>query len=161
MNAPCAAAAIATAAIVLAGCAAGSSTATDSAGASVQPTPEVTVTVTATPSPAADTQSPATSAPQPATDASTATPSKEPKSPKPKAAPKIITVPDAVGMNYQRAQDLWRSKGLIVLPAKDASGQDRWALLDSNWYVVAQTPAAGTQINDGGTIRASILKYGD
>jgi len=161
MNTPTTAAAIAAAALVLAGCAAGGSTATDSAAGSVQPTPEVTVTVTATPSPASDTQSPATSAAKPANDASSATPSKEPKSPKPKPAAKIITVPDAVGMNYQRAQDLWRGKGLVVLPANDASGQDRWALLDSNWYVVGQKPAAGTQIKDGGTIRASILKYGD
>lgn len=72
-----------------------------------------------------------------------------------------ITVPDGVGMNYQDAQDLWRSQGLVVMPAEDATGANRIPILDSGWVVVSQDPAAGTQASDGDAITATIKKYTD
>lgn len=130
-------------------------------------TPQVTVTVTQTPeiptqtTPAAEpeTTKPATTKPE----STASTPASTPKTKKPQAkkAPAIVTVPDAVGKNYQRAQDLWRSRGLVVLPAEDASGKDRLPWIDSGWYVVDQDPPAGTRVEDGSTIQATILKYTD
>ena len=75
--------------------------------------------------------------------------------------PGVIVVPDMVGQNYQDAQDVWRASGLVVVPAEDATGANRLALLDSNWYVVAQTPSGGTEVEPGSSIQATIRKYSD
>ena len=142
--------------VAVSGCAAGQSSSTESAAPqAATPTPEVTVTVTATPTPTPERtkQSESPAAKQSRTPRA--------KQPKPAKAPKVVTVPDVVGLNYQKAQNQWRARDLIVMPAKDASGERRWALLDSNWYVVDQKPAAGTQVEVGTPVRASILKYSD
>ncbi|TAK70742.1 MAG: hypothetical protein EPO13_02440 [Actinomycetota bacterium] len=55
-------------------------------------------------------------------------------------------------MNYQAAQDIWRAAGLHVLPANDATGANRLPLIDSNWVVLAQEPAAGTKVETDSTI---------
>jgi beta-lactam-binding protein with PASTA domain len=78
-----------------------------------------------------------------------------------RAAAARVTVPDGVGQNYQTAQDLWRGAGLIVLPAEDASGEDRLMVLDANWVVLAQDPGAGSKVPAGSTIRATVKKYSD
>jgi beta-lactam-binding protein with PASTA domain len=79
----------------------------------------------------------------------------------PESTPDEIVVPDAVGKNYQQAQDLWRAAGLIVMPADDATGANRIPILDSNWYVVAQSPAAGSKVAYNSEITATIRKYTD
>jgi beta-lactam-binding protein with PASTA domain len=70
-------------------------------------------------------------------------------------------VPDGVGSNYQDAQDLWRAAGLHVLPAIDATGANRIPIIDSNWYVLAQDPAAGTVVPMDSFITATVKKYTD
>lgn len=131
------------AAVVLAACGGG--------GSSV-------VTVTATASP--DTGTGATSQPAPTTSAAPTT-SQPAETAAPRPTSDEVTVPDAVGLNYQDAQDTWRAAGLIVLPADDATGANRIPLVDSNWFVVSQTPAAGTVVPSGSDVRATIKKYTD
>ena len=75
------------------------------------------------------------------------------------AAP--VKVPSGVGMNYQAAQDLWRTAGLVVMPATDALGANRLAVIDSSWVVVAQDVPAGTTVAHGSPISATIKKYAD
>lgn len=77
------------------------------------------------------------------------------------APPARVTVPDAVGMNYQDAQDLWRSSGLIVGPAVDATGANRLPVLDLNWVVLEQEPAAGEVVDTDTMITATVKKYTD
>lgn len=79
----------------------------------------------------------------------------------PAPEPGVVVVPDMVGQNYQDAQDVWRASGLVVVPAEDATGANRLAILDSNWYVVAQSPSGGTEVEPGSSIQASIRKYSD
>lgn len=75
--------------------------------------------------------------------------------------PDIVVVADMVGQNYQDAQDVWRASGLIVIPAEDATGANRLPFIDSNWYVVGQTPVGGTEVAPGGSIQAKVKKYTD
>jgi beta-lactam-binding protein with PASTA domain len=76
-------------------------------------------------------------------------------------AASCVQVANEVGKNYQSAQDKWRSQSLVVLPAKDGKGLNRLAWIDSNWYVIGQSPKAGTCVKKYSTIRATILKYTD
>ncbi|MEI6621736.1 MAG: DUF2510 domain-containing protein [Actinomycetes bacterium] len=72
-----------------------------------------------------------------------------------------ISVPNAVGMNYQAAQDLWRGVGLVVMPATDATGAGRLPVIDSNWVVLSQNPKAGTKVKAGSDITATVKKLTD
>lgn len=108
-----------------------------------QQTPEATAPVSPTPTP--------TPTPQAAT--------QEPVAPAP--APVDVTVPNVVGMDYQSAQDLLRSQGLVVLPATDGTGANRIPLLDANWFVTGQDVAAGSTVPTGTGVTCTILKYTD
>lgn len=109
-------------------------------------THETTVTAAA---PAATTP-PEASAPAPAA------------APPTTAAPAVkVKVPDGVGMNYQDAQDLWRSTGLIVGIAEDATGANRLPVLDRNWVVVAQDLTPMSEVDEGTIITATVKKYTD
>ena len=115
-------------------------------------TPEVTKTVevpAAAPAPAAP------AAPAPAAPAAPA-----PAAPAP-AAPSSVLVPNAIGKDYQTAQDLWRAAGLHVAPAIDALGAHRVAVLDSNWVVLSQSPAPGSSVPTDTAITATIKKFTD
>ena len=70
-------------------------------------------------------------------------------------------VPNALGKDYQTAQDLWRAAGLHVMPAIDALGAHRVAVLDSNWVVLSQSPAPGSSVPPDTAITATIKKYTD
>lgn len=72
-----------------------------------------------------------------------------------------ITVPNAVGKNYQQAQDMWRAAGLHVMPATDATGANRLPLIDSNWVVLSQDPKAGAKVPMDSPITATVKKYTD
>lgn len=72
-----------------------------------------------------------------------------------------IKVPNGVGMDYQSAQDLWRSAGLVVAPAVDATGAHRLPIIDSNWVVLSQDLKAGSQVADPSVITATVRKYSD
>ena len=125
-------------------------------------TPEAPVTVTAVVTESA-TPVPAVTVTATATETATAPPTKTTDKPTEKAAESSskIKVPDGVGMSYQDAQDLWRSSGLSVMPATDATGANRIPILDSGWVVLDQDPKAGSKVEDGSTITATIKKYTD
>jgi hypothetical protein len=97
--------------------------------------------------------------PTPSVSASPSPVSPSPTSPMPPATQ--IVVPNGVGLNYQAAQDLWRAAGLHVAPAHDATGVHRLPIIDSNWVVLAQDPPAGTQVERGTFITATVKKYTD
>jgi beta-lactam-binding protein with PASTA domain len=61
------------------------------------------------------------------------------------------TVPNVVGMDLQAAQDLMQAQGFYSLISHDATGQDRYQILDRSWKVCDQQPAAGTQTSKGTT----------
>ena len=66
----------------------------------------------------------------------------------PQPAAAKVTVPNGVGKDYQTAQDLWRAAGLLPI-------------IDSNWVVLSQIPKAGTKVESGSTITATVKKYTD
>ncbi len=76
-------------------------------------------------------------------------------------SPARVKVPDAVGKDYQSAQDLWRGVGLVVGVAIDATGAGRLPMIDSNWVVVSQKPAAGAEVAEGTVITATVKKFSD
>ncbi|MFC5034547.1 hypothetical protein [Streptomyces sp. So13.3] len=58
------------------------------------------------------------------------------------ATPK--TVPNFVGKGLQSAQDAAQAAGFYNLASHDAAGRDRHQILDLDWQVCSQAPAAGT-----------------
>jgi hypothetical protein len=72
-----------------------------------------------------------------------------------------IKVPNGVGLDYQSAQDLWRSAGLHVAPAVDGTGAHRLPLIDANWVVLAQDLKAGSKVPADSLITATVKKYSD
>jgi hypothetical protein len=64
-------------------------------------------------------------------------------------------------MDYQAAQDLWRAAGLHVAPAHAAAGAHRLPIIDFNWVVLAQDLPAGTRVDQGTFITATVKKYPD
>jgi len=62
-------------------------------------------------------------------------------------APAVLSVmPDVVCQNLQDAQDEIQRAGVFFSRSDDASGQARSQVIDRNWVVVAQTPAAGESV---------------
>ena len=101
------------------------------------PPPAVTVTAAPGPAPAA---APVVEAPAPAP--APATQSAPPADVK-------VPMPDVVGMNLQAAQDLIQTQGVFFSRSEDATGAGRMQILDRDWVVVDQTPAAGELIGEG------------
>lgn len=54
-----------------------------------------------------------------------------------------FTMPDVVGEGLQDAQDALQALGSHQLDQQDASGKGRTQIVDSNWKVCSQEPAAG------------------
>ncbi|WP_127500444.1 PASTA domain-containing protein [Actinoplanes solisilvae] len=104
---------------------------------------------------------PATTAPTPTAVAAEPVKQTEPAAETTTQAASTIEVPDGVGMNYQSAQDLWRSAGLVVAPATDATGANRLPVLDANWVVLSQDLKAGSKVATGTPITATVKKYSD
>jgi hypothetical protein len=74
------------------------------------------------------------------------------------AAPEVAggTMPDFTGMAVKVArQGLDASTSIAV---NDASGQDRMVLMESNWQVCSQEPAAGTKL-DGQPVTLTAVKF--
>jgi hypothetical protein len=129
----CAAIAVCTSFIFVAGACSGSS---DSASEStVAPTTVAPTTaapeITAAPTTAAPTT---TAAP-----ATTAVP----------APAATAIMPDVVCMNLQAAQNKIQENGVFYSDSFDATGEGRMQINDSNWIVVSQTPAPGSPITEG------------
>ena len=140
-------AACAVGALVLSGCASTPTvptTVTKEAPASVR---TVTVIPTAV-VPSADE----TTADEPTADQTTAdltTPTDVTTQRQPAAAADSWTMPDETGAVLQAAQDRMQAltgDPLFYSASTDASGAGRMQVLDSNWQVCSQTPAAGTKI---------------
>ncbi|MBM7771155.1 beta-lactam-binding protein with PASTA domain [Actinokineospora baliensis] len=62
----------------------------------------------------------------------------------PSSAVKSAAVPNVVGLDHQAAQDAMQKAGFYYLTEEDATGQGRQLVIDTNWEVVEQVPAAGT-----------------
>ncbi|MEU8819728.1 hypothetical protein [Actinoplanes sp. NPDC048796] len=120
-----------------------------------QATPAATATTSAVPAQPAELR---TSAPAAAPATTKAVPTKAATT---KAAPAKVKVPKGVGLDYQSAQDLWRAAGLVVAPAKDATGAHRLPVIDANWVVLGQDLTPGSTVESGSLITATVKKYSD
>ena len=72
-----------------------------------------------------------------------------------------IAVPSVVGIDHQLAQDTMQAAGLYNLSEEDATGAGRMLVLDRNWVVVEQVPAAGTLVATDATITLRSKKKGE
>lgn len=141
------------AALVMAGCGSESTASMDSparerpevstsaAPTTTVPAPETTVTTT-------------TAAP------TTVPPATEPPVTEPPATAPAALMPDVVGMNLQEAQDTIQLTGVFFSRSFDATGAGRSQVIDSNWYVVCQSPSPGTPIGEGDA-NLGAVKYGE
>ena len=75
-------------------------------------------------------------------------------------SPEDFLVPDVMCMNLQQAQDEIQDHGVFLSESQDATGQGRMQINDSNWQVVAQSPAPGTPFGEGDAL-LSVVKYGE
>jgi hypothetical protein len=75
------------------------------------------------------------------------------------APPATATVPDVVGKDLQTAQEELFPP--LRTTSVDATGQGRVQLLDSNWVVVRQEPAAGTTVPVFTDIKLFVVKPGE
>jgi len=69
-------------------------------------------------------------------------------------------MPSVVGMNLQDAQDLIQTTGVFFSKSSDCTGRDRMQILDRDWQVVAQTPAAGAEFGENEAV-LGVVKYGE
>ncbi|WP_233243802.1 PASTA domain-containing protein [Paraconexibacter algicola] len=72
-----------------------------------------------------------------------------------------ITVPAVQGKDHQLAQDTMQAAGLYLLDEEDATGQGRMLIIDRNWTVVEQRPAAGACVDADTTILLRSRKDGE
>lgn len=70
------------------------------------------------------------------------------------------TVPDVMCTNLQEAQDRLRAAGYRTT-SRDHTGKDRRQVLDRNWLVVQQSPAAGTVAAQDTQVVMEVVKYGE
>ncbi|MEU7727550.1 hypothetical protein AB0B78_20275 [Streptomyces sp. NPDC040724] len=76
----------------------------------------------------------------------------------PKAGKPAAVVPDFAGQVLQSAQDGAQAAGFHLLSSHDALGKNRHQVLDRNWKVCTQTPAAGTATGTGTKIDFGTVK---
>ena len=72
-----------------------------------------------------------------------------------------IVVPNVVGKDLQFAQDTMQAAGLYHLTSHDSTGQARSQVLDRNWQVTDQTPAAGSTVAADQLIDLGARKFTD
>jgi hypothetical protein len=72
-------------------------------------------------------------------------------------SPEDKRMPDVVCMNLQKAQNEIQDHGVFLSKSVDATGKGRRQLVDSNWIVVSQKPAAGEKIGEGDAV-LSVVK---
>ena len=70
-------------------------------------------------------------------------------------------MPSVVGKDLQFAQDTMQAAGLYNLTSHDSTGQNRSQVLDRNWVVTDQTPAAGSRVSEGQLIDLGARKFTD
>lgn len=76
------------------------------------------------------------------------------------ASANTAIMPEVVCQNLQDAQDEIQRAGVFFSRSDDASGQARSQIIDRNWIVVAQTPAAGSSVGEMEAI-LSVVKDGE
>lgn len=109
-------------------------------GTAASDTPPATVTVTAS------AEEEGVTADEPKTSEATEPETTEPTPEAAAAAEETFEMPSLVGMNLQTAQDTLQSLDSWFLDQEDASGLGRMQMVDSNWQVCQQDPAAGTVV---------------
>jgi hypothetical protein len=72
-------------------------------------------------------------------------------------SPEDKRMPDVVCMNLQKAQNEIQDHGVFLSKSVDATGKGRRQLIDNNWIVVSQKPAAGEKIGEGDAV-LSVVK---
>ena len=70
----------------------------------------------------------------------------------------VRTVADFVGKGLQTAQDDAQAAGFSNLTSHDATGRARHQILDRDWKVCFQTPAAGTTASSGSRLDFGVVK---
>jgi beta-lactam-binding protein with PASTA domain len=74
----------------------------------------------------------------------------EQRSPQPDSATsdtaETFTMPNLVGENLQDAQDKLQALDSFFLQQNDATGMERFQVIDSNWKVCTQKPSAGQKV---------------
>ncbi|MFG3170583.1 PASTA domain-containing protein [Streptomyces sp. NPDC048200] len=68
------------------------------------------------------------------------------------------TLPNFVGMGLQSAQDKAQAAGFYGLDSHDSLGRDRFQILDRDWKVCSQKPAAGTTVSTDSTVDFGAVK---
>lgn len=101
---------------------------------------------------------PATAAKPPAASGSPAPSVTEPPTEPPAQPASTFTMPNLVGRVLQDAQDLLQSKGSYSIRQEDATGLDRFNLLDTNWRVCRQSPKAGAKVSVDDTVTVWSVK---
>ncbi|MFC4031783.1 PASTA domain-containing protein [Streptomyces polygonati] len=71
------------------------------------------------------------------------------------------TVPDLVGKGLQAAQDTAQAAGFHHLTSHDSAGRSRHQILDRDWKVCSQKPAAGTKVSAGTEIDLGSVKLAE
>ncbi|SNS42090.1 PASTA domain-containing protein [Streptosporangium subroseum] len=75
--------------------------------------------------------------------------------------PETKTLPNVVGLNLQDGQNTLQTVGFYLLDDKDATGQNRFQILDRNWVITEQDPAAGQEVSTDTKITLYAKKYGE
>lgn len=70
-------------------------------------------------------------------------------------------VPKFTGMGLQAAQDAAQAAGFYRLTSHDSAGRDRAQLLDRDWKVCSQKPAAGQRVSVGTTLDFGAVKVAE
>jgi len=78
-----------------------------------------------------------------------------------RASSETFVMPFLVGANLQDAQDHLQSLGSFLLTQNDATGQERFQMLDSGWKVCAQIPAAGTKVDVARMVDLRVVKLSE
>lgn len=60
----------------------------------------------------------------------------------------VVLMPNVVCMNLQAAQDEIQKYGVFFSRSDDATGMNRFQILDRNWIVVKQTPLPGQPVTE-------------
>lgn len=76
-------------------------------------------------------------------------------------ATKKATVPNLAGMGLQSAQDKAQAVGFYGLTSHDSLGRDRMQILDREWKVCSQKPAAGSTVATDTTLDFGAVKLAE
>jgi hypothetical protein len=73
----------------------------------------------------------------------------------------VRSIPSLVGKGLQAAQDAARAAGFDHLTSHDSAGRDRQQILDRDWKVCSQSPAAGSVAATGAKLDLGAVKVAE